>query len=62
MFKLLEECLVEKLKLDAWIMNQKLLTGLQIILQNLSDMMSGKNKIQSDIYENLLDINFYKCF
>ena len=34
--------------------------GLQIIFQNLSDMMSGKNKIPSDIYENLSDINF--CF
>ena len=37
-------------------------SGLQIISQNLSDMMSGKNKIPSDIYENLPDINFYKCF
>ena len=36
--------------------------GLQIIFQNLLDMMSGKNKIPSDIYENLSDINFYKCF
>ena len=34
--------------------------GQQIIFQNLSDMMSGKNKIPSDIYENLLYINF--CF
>ena len=33
--------------------------GLQIIIQNLSDMMSGKNKIPSEIYENLSDINFY---
>ena len=29
-------------------------TGLQIIFQKLSDMMSGKNKIPLDIYENLL--------
>ena len=36
--------------------------GLQIIFQNLSDMMPGKNKISSDLYENLSDINFYKCF
>ena len=34
-------------------------TGLQIIFQKLSDMMSGKNKIPLDIYENLLKINFY---
>ena len=33
-------------------------TGLQIIFQKLSDMMSGKNKIPLDIYENLLKINF----
>ena len=35
-------------------------TGLQIIFQNLLDMMSRKNKIPSDIYENLSDINFFK--
>ena len=34
-------------------------TGLQIIFQNLLDMMSGKNKILLDIYENLPNINFY---
>ena len=34
--------------------------GLQIIFQNLSDIMSGRHEILSDIYENLLDINFYK--
>ena len=37
-------------------------TGLQIIFQNLLNIMSGKNKIPSDNYENLSDINFYKCF
>ena len=36
--------------------------GLQIIFQNLSDIMSGRNEIPSDIYENLSDINFYKNF
>ena len=36
--------------------------GLQIICQNLSDIMSGRNEIPSDIYENLSDINFYKNF
>ena len=34
--------------------------GLQIIFQNLLDIMSGRNEIPSDIYKNLLDINFYK--
>ena len=37
-------------------------TGLQIIFQNLSDIMSGRNEIPSDIYENMSDINFYKNF
>ena len=37
----------------------ELLPGLQIIFQNLSVMMSGKNKIPSDIYEKQSDINFY---
>ena len=36
--------------------------GLQIIFQNLSDIMFGRNKIPSDIYENLSEINFYKNF
>ena len=36
------------------------ITGLQIIFQNLSDIMSGRNEILSDIYENLSDINSYK--
>ena len=40
----------------------ELKAGLEIIFQNLSDMMSGKNKIPSDIYENLSDINFYQFF
>ena len=36
-------------------------SGLQIIFQNLSDIMSGgRNKIPLDIYENLSDINIYK--
>ena len=34
-------------------------TGLQIIFHNLSDMISGENKIPLDIYENLPNINFY---
>ena len=37
-------------------------TGLQLIFQNLSDIMSGRNEILSDIYEKLSDINFYKNF
>ena len=36
--------------------------GLQIIFQNLSDIMSGRNEIPSDIYENLSHINIYKNF
>ena len=35
------------------------LPELQIVFQNLSGMMSGKNKVPSNIYENLSDINFY---
>ena len=38
------------------------ITGLQIIVQKLSEMMSVKNKILLGICENLLDINIYKCF
>ena len=38
------------------------ISGLQIIFQNLSDIISGRNKTLSDIYENLSDINFYKSF
>ena len=37
-------------------------TGLQIFFQNLSDIMSGRNNIPLDIYENLSDINFYNFF
>ena len=40
----------------------QVISGLQIIFQNLANSMSAKNKILSDIYENLLDINFYKFF
>ena len=38
------------------------IAGLQIIFQNMSGIMSGRNEIPSDIYENLSDINFYKNF
>ena len=34
-------------------------SGLQIIFQNLSDMMSERNNIPLNIYKNLSDINFY---
>ena len=37
-------------------------TGLKIIFQNLSDIMSRRNEILWVFYENLLDINFYKNF
>ena len=50
---------------DDWITKQKgygTCSGLQIIFQNLSDIKSGRNKIPSEIYENLSDINFYKNF
>ena len=36
--------------------------GLQIIFQTLLDMMSGKNKIPSDIYKNMSDIKFINVF
>ena len=36
--------------------------GLQIIFQDLSDIMSGRNNIPLDIYENLPDINFCNFF
>ena len=35
---------------------------LQKIFQNLSDIISGRNKIPWDIYKNLSDINLYKTF
>ena len=45
-----------------WIKSHLILnyiSGLQIIFQNLSDIMSGRNNIPLDIYKNLLGINFY---
>ena len=36
------------------------LPGLQIIFQNLSDILSRRNEILSDIYKNLSNINIYK--
>ena len=51
-----------KVRHKSWPVDLILTPGLQIIFQNLSNIMSGKNKIPSDIYENLSDINFYKCF
>ena len=53
--------IINLLSLIILLSSENWLPGLQMIFQNLSDM-SGKNKIPSDIYENLLDINFYKCF
>ena len=47
---------------DCMLFTLCVFTGLQIIFQNLSDIMSGRNQIPSDIYENLLDINLYKNF
>ena len=37
-------------------------SGLQIIFQNLSDIMSGRNEIPWEIYKNLSDINFRENF
>ena len=44
------------------LMSPSIIIGLQIIFQNLSDMMSGKNETPSDSYKNLSDINFINVF